>query len=99
MTNNVKKNSKGTLARVVRAVLVVGAVVAFLYWPGAVSSHEAQQIALSHAGVATPIPPGHDFEEFRRVWQVEVLHEGIVHSVYVSRFDGQIVRVELDFWD
>jgi hypothetical protein len=74
------------------------AVGAFILWPGNVSRQEAMDIALSHVGGGNANWAEIDFENFQRAWSVEVFYDGLVREVYVSRFTGEIIRVEIDRW-
>lgn len=91
--------AKALLIAAIVLVLIIGAGTAFIVWPLEITREQATQIALTHVGNGTPNWPELDFENFQRVWNVEVFYNGFVHSVYVSRATGQVVRVELDRWD
>ena len=102
VTGNISGRIKNTRRQIIRAVIVLAVMVTifavFVFWPGPVSRLQAQEIAVAHVGGGTATWASHDFEEFRRTWEVLVLHEGRVTAVYVSRFTGQVVYVEFAGW-
>lgn len=75
------------------------AIVIFIFFPSNISRDEATQIAIEHVGGGNFNIPSRDFENFQRVWSVEVFYENLVHEVYVSMRSGEIVRVEISSWD
>ena len=91
-----KKKTVILLASVVLALLI--AFATFALWPGNITRQEASAIALSHIGGGHANRPEFDFERFQRVWSVEIFYNGLVYEVYVHRFTGQIVAVEIDGW-
>jgi hypothetical protein len=95
-----KKKSilKIMLVPIVVVLAIVIAATAFMLWPGNISRQEATNIAIAHVGGGNANWPDWDFEHFQRAWSVEVFHDGFVHEVYVSRFTGEIIRVEIDGW-
>ncbi|MCL1996122.1 MAG: hypothetical protein FWG63_07955 [Defluviitaleaceae bacterium] len=97
-TGNPKRGKKIVII-LVTLVLILVAGVAFMVWPGNISRAQAQEIAVAHVGGGVAGWPDWDFEHFQRVWYVEVFYQNLVHSVYVNRSTGQVVRVEIDFWD
>ena len=77
---------------------LVIAVTAFMLWPGYFSRQDAVDIAIEHIGGGNAYWPEWDFEHFQRVWSVEVFFDGLVHEVYINRFTGEVIRVEIDGW-
>jgi uncharacterized membrane protein YkoI len=81
-------------AAIVFVIMVAAAV--FVLQPGNISRQEAIEIALAEVGGGRANRPEHDFEGFQRTWSVEVFYDNLVFEVYVSRFSGEVVRVEID---
>jgi len=86
---------------IISLLLILIAIAAFMLWPSNISRQEAQEIAIAHVGGnnSRANPASRDFEQFQRVWSVEVFYDGLVHEVYVSMRTGNVVRVEVDRWD
>jgi len=104
-----KKSMKKTILTVLATVMILAiGFIAFIFWPGSVSRDEAREIAIEyvfdmyHGDIPNKRAnrPDVDFERFRRVWSVEVYSDaGFIYEVFVSRFTGEVVRVEFDRWD
>jgi len=96
------------IAVIVVAVLGVS-LAAFGFWPGNVTREQAREVVFAYefegarlGDGAVSRRPGRDllFENgLRRAWSVEVYYAGFVYEVYVSRFSGEVLRVEVDRWD
>jgi len=86
---------------IIPLMLILVAVAAFMLWPANVSRQEAQEIAIAYVGGSNSHanPASRDFEEFQRVWSVEVFYDGLVREVYVSMRTGEVVGIEIDRWD
>lgn len=95
-TDKKKGLSKNILIPILIVLALVIAVSAFLLQPGDISRQEAIDIAIGEVGGGRANRPERDFEDFQRVWSVEVFHDNLVFEVYVSRFTGEVVRVEMD---
>lgn len=80
-------------------VTIASLVIIFMIWPSNISRHEAEEIAVSHVGGGIASSADRDFEQFQRVWSVEVFYNNIVHEVYINMNTGNVVRVEIDAWD
>ena len=80
-------------------VAMVAALVLWMTLPSNVSRQAAVEIALAHVGGGVANPADRDFEQFQRVWSVEVFYNNLVHEVYVNMNTGSVIRVEIDAWD
>ena len=90
------KKRRGIVIILIVVLLIVAGLFAFMLWPANISRGEAQEIAIAHVGGGHANPADRDFEGFRRVWSVEVFHDGLVFEVYVAMNNGDIVRMEVD---
>lgn len=93
------KNKKRLTLIFVIPVLLATGLMAFIFWPSPVTRDEARIIAIEHVGGGQANPPERDFEQFQRVWSVEVFHDGLVHEIYVNSRTGDVVRVEFANWN
>ncbi|MCL2575383.1 MAG: PepSY domain-containing protein [Defluviitaleaceae bacterium] len=98
-TETIARKKKPVLAVAAIVLLIIAAVITFFMWPGSISRDEATNIAIEHIGGGRANRPDMDFEQFRRVWSVEVHHDGFTHEVFVSRINGEVLKVEIDRWD
>ena len=95
-----RKKTKFKLKLAIAAIAAIAiAAIAFMMWPASISRAEAQEIALTHVSGGLANRAERDFEQFQRVWSVEVFSGGLVHEVYVSMRTGEVVRVEVGGWD
>jgi hypothetical protein len=98
----IRPKKKGILKIILIPIAIILAIViaatVFMLQPGNISRQEAMDIALAHVGSGNANWPERDFEDFQRAWSVEVFYDGLVHEVYISRFTGEIIRVEIDRW-
>ena len=94
------KKSKKELI-IIPLVLIFVVVATFMLLPANVSRQEAQEIAIAHVGGnnSRANRASRDFEQFQRVWSVEVFYDGLVHEVYVSMRTGEVIRMEIDIRD
>ncbi|MDR2182806.1 MAG: PepSY domain-containing protein [Clostridiales bacterium] len=95
---NKKRILKIVLIPIAIILAIAIAATALVLQPGNISQQEAIDIALAHVGGGNANWPERDFEDFQRAWSVEVFYDGLVHEVYISRFTGEIIRVEIDRW-
>lgn len=86
---------KKILTWILPLVLAMAVAVTWWAWPGNIDRQAARDIALTHVGGGHANPAELDFENFTRVWSVEVFDDGLVHEVYVSRQTGDVIRVEI----
>jgi len=77
-------------------ILIVG-LFTFLFLPTDVNNAQAMEIAIEYVGGGVANRAEREFENFRRVWAVEVFHENLVHEVYVHVNSGEVLRVDRDF--
>jgi len=94
------KKSKMKLIIIPLALILI-AVATFMLWPANISRQEAGEIAIAHVGGnnSRANRASRDFEQFQRVWSVEVFYDGLVHEVYVSMRTGEVIRMEIDIRD
>ena len=78
---------------------IVAIFIIFMILPSNISRQDAVEIAVSHIGGGTANPASRDFEQFQRVWSVEIFYNSLVHEVYVNMNTGNILRVEIDSLD
>ena len=96
---DLKKRKSISKIIILPAVLILTIIIAisvFLLQPGNITRQEALDLAIAEVGGGRANWPEMDFEDFRRTWSVEVFFDGLIFEVYVSRFTGETVRVEVD---
>ena len=98
ITTTAKKGRKKFIIIPIVLVIALVAATTFVLWPGNISREQAIEIAVAHVGGGTATWATHDFEEFRRTWEVPVLYDNLMIYVYVSRFTGQVVYMEFGGW-
>jgi uncharacterized membrane protein YkoI len=77
-------------------IIILVAIAAFMLWPAEISREQAREIALEYVGGGRANRAERDFEDFTRVWSVEVFYAGLVQEVYVSMRTGEVIRLEID---
>jgi len=87
--------------KVTISIIVIGSLVVglFTFWflSTDITNEQAVDIAIEHIGGGVANRAELEFENFRRVWSVEVFHENMVHEVYVHANSGKIFGVERSF--
>jgi len=82
-------------------IVVVGALAfglfTYLFLSTDITNEQAVDIAVEHIGGGVANRAELEFENFRRVWSVEVFHENMVHEVYVHANSGEIFGIERSF--
>jgi len=91
-----KHVKKGLLIILLPLVLIAAAIAVFMLWPANVSREEAREIALIHVNGDFANRPERDFEQFQRVWSVEVVADNMIYEVYVSMRTGEVIRLEVE---
>lgn len=103
MNNNTKTINKIKIKRYIFLIaLVIIAAIAYAAitrFTISINSLQASQLAIDHVGGGQVASPDLDWAFWRWLWYIEVLHEGIVHEIYLNPHSGDIVRHETYIWN
>jgi len=77
--------------------ILIAGLITFMLWPANITNEQAVEIALEYVGGGVANRAEREFENFRRVWSVEVFYDNRVHEVYVQINSGEVLWVERDF--
>jgi uncharacterized membrane protein YkoI len=94
MQTRPQKTKRTIILILIPVAIIIIAAATFMLWPAEITRQQAQEIALAHLNGTHANRAERDFEDFQRVWSVEVLVGNFMHEVYVSMRTGDVVRVE-----